>query len=177
MRRRAPRLAVHDLQKHLDDRLQHEQAKAQGICPVRGGIYAETFDKLIVQVEDESPELGLIVSRVRNQLKMTLGCFHELHRSGTSEAIASDATVAELSDRHDALEAEILRKKLAVAALGQEMRRIELAASHARAVDELLMRKQLEALQQSSTILRGAKQPPRQAQGSKGGLVERERLR
>ena len=58
-----------------------------------------------------------------------------------------------MSERSEALEGEIKAKKLRVAALGHEIRKVEKTAAHSRAVETRAKARQLEALQLSQKHL------------------------
>jgi dynein light intermediate chain len=59
-------------QEQLDTFLQQRQARETGICPVRRELYSQAFDELIRQVTINCAERGLLLLRVRNEIRMTL---------------------------------------------------------------------------------------------------------
>ena len=59
-----------DLFKALDEKIKERQAKEKGICPVREELYSQCFDEIIRQVTIECPERGLLLLRVRDEIKM-----------------------------------------------------------------------------------------------------------
>jgi dynein light intermediate chain len=69
------------LQMKLDERLQERQARENGICPVREELYSQCFDELIRQVTIESPERGLLLMRVRDEVRMTISAYQTLYQS------------------------------------------------------------------------------------------------
>ncbi|XP_071569416.1 axonemal dynein light intermediate polypeptide 1 [Temnothorax nylanderi] len=77
----ATRLDVINLQEQLDMRLQQRQARETGICPVRRQLYAQCFDELIRQVTVNCAERGLLLLRVRDEIKMTLAAYQTLYQS------------------------------------------------------------------------------------------------
>ncbi|XP_036139820.1 33 kDa inner dynein arm light chain, axonemal [Monomorium pharaonis] len=77
----ATRLDVINLQEQLDMRLQQRQARETGICPVRRQLYIQCFDELIRQVTVNCAERGLLLLRVRDEIKMTLAAYQTLYQS------------------------------------------------------------------------------------------------
>lgn len=51
------------------------QARETGICPVREELYAQCFDELIRQVTINCAERGLLLLRVRDELRMTIAAY------------------------------------------------------------------------------------------------------
>jgi len=51
------------------------QARETGICPVREELYAQCFDELIRQVTINCAERGLLLLRVRDEMRMTIAAY------------------------------------------------------------------------------------------------------
>ncbi|RHY29522.1 hypothetical protein DYB32_005080 [Aphanomyces invadans] len=77
----ATRLDVINLQEQLDMRLQQKQARETGICPVREELYAQCFDELIRQITINCAERGLLLLRVRVEIRMTIAAYQTLYES------------------------------------------------------------------------------------------------
>ncbi|KAK5649494.1 hypothetical protein RI129_000523 [Pyrocoelia pectoralis] len=77
----ATRLDVVNLQEQLDMRLQQRQARETGICPVRRELYTQCFDELIRQITINCAERGLLLLRVRDEMKMTMEAYQSLYCS------------------------------------------------------------------------------------------------
>ena len=77
----ATRLDVITLQEQLDKRLLERQARETGICPVREDLYSQCFDELIRQVTLDGPERGLLLLRVRDEIRMTIAAYQTLYES------------------------------------------------------------------------------------------------
>ncbi len=56
----------------LDEKLMERQARVSGICPVREELFSQCFDEIIRQVTINEPERGLLLLRVRDEIKMTI---------------------------------------------------------------------------------------------------------
>merc|ERR1712146_436747 len=97
----ATRLDVINLQEQLDLKLQQRQARETGICPVREELYAQCFDELIRQITINCAERGLLLLRVRDELRMTVAAYQGLYESsvayGMRKALRSEQLKAELN--------------------------------------------------------------------------------
>jgi len=78
------RLDVIQLQEALDQRLMERQARESGICPVREELYSQCFDELIRQVTIDCPERGLLLLRVRDEIRMTIAAYQTLYQSSVT---------------------------------------------------------------------------------------------
>ena len=70
-----------DLFKALDQKLKERRAKEKGICPVRQELYAECFDEIIRQVTIDNTERGLLLLKVRDEIKMSIASYQILYES------------------------------------------------------------------------------------------------
>lgn len=78
---KATREQAKDLFKSLDEKIKERQAREKGICPVRDELYAQCFDEIIRQVTTECPERGLLLLRVRDEIRMTIASYQTLYES------------------------------------------------------------------------------------------------
>lgn len=67
------------LTKELDKRLTERQARDNPICPVREELFSQLFDEIIRQVTIDSPERGLVLHRMRDELKMSIAGYQTLY--------------------------------------------------------------------------------------------------
>merc|ERR1712113_404469 len=99
----ATRLDVINLQEDLDRKLQQRQARETGICPVREELYAQCFDELIRQVTINCAERGLLLLRVRDELRMTIQAYQTLYESsvayGLRKALRAQQEKEEIQDQ------------------------------------------------------------------------------
>jgi dynein light intermediate chain len=106
----ATRLDVVALQEELDRRLQQRQARETGICPVRRELYTQCFDELIRQVTLNCAERGLMLVRVRDEIRMTIAAYQTLYESsiafGMRKALQAEHGKAELEHKVSKLESE-----------------------------------------------------------------------
>ncbi|XP_067867283.1 axonemal dynein light intermediate polypeptide 1 isoform X1 [Heterodontus francisci] len=78
------RIDVVHLQEQLDIKLQQRQARETGICPVRRELYSQCFDELIRQVTINCAERGLLLLRVRDEIRMTISAYQTLYESSVA---------------------------------------------------------------------------------------------
>jgi len=74
----ASRTDILDLNDALNEQLTNRQARPDGICPIRRELADQTFDELIRQITISQPERGLLLLRVRDELRMTLSAYQDL---------------------------------------------------------------------------------------------------
>ena len=77
----ATRENCRELFKALDQKLKERRAKEKGICPVRNQIYSQCFDEIIRQVTIDNPERGLLLLKVRDEIKMSIASYQTLYES------------------------------------------------------------------------------------------------
>ena len=77
----ASRIDVLRLRTMLDQKIMERQAREMGICPVREELFGQCFDEIIRQVTLSEPERGLLLLRVRDEIKMTIAAYQTLYQS------------------------------------------------------------------------------------------------
>merc|ERR1711935_548826 len=106
----ATRLDVINLQEQLDMRLQQRQARETGICPVRRELYSQCFDELIRQVTINCAERGLLLLRVRDEIRMTIAAYQTLYESsiafGMRKALQAEQGKTDMQKKIQELEEE-----------------------------------------------------------------------
>jgi dynein light intermediate chain len=111
----ATRLDVINLQEKLDQQLQQRQARETGICPVREELYAQCFDELIREVTINCAERGLLLLRVRDEMRMTIAAYQTLYESavafGMRKALQTEQGKSEMEARIQQLELESADKE------------------------------------------------------------------
>ena len=115
----ATREKARDLFKALDEKIKERQAREKGICPVREELYSQCFDEIIRQVTIECPERGLLLLRVRDEIKMTIASYQTLYESailfGIRKQLQAEAGKEELKKRKEELKQrkkKLIEKKL-----------------------------------------------------------------
>ena len=116
----ASRSQLAELRELLDFKLADARARSSGTCPVRRMIFSMLFDELVRQTVIDCPERGLLLLRIRDQLRMTYDatCIlyeESLHQTRRRMFEAMRQTpeltgkVANLTDQCDTLRQEVLR--------------------------------------------------------------------
>ena len=67
----ASRIDVARLREMLDQKLLERQARETGLCPVREELFGQCFDEIIRQVTLDDPNRGMLLHRVRDDIKRT----------------------------------------------------------------------------------------------------------
>ncbi|KAI9190354.1 hypothetical protein H9P43_001788 [Blastocladiella emersonii ATCC 22665] len=136
----ATRLDVINLQEQLDQMLQKRQARETGICPVRRELYSQCFDELIRQVTISCQERGLLLLRVRDEIRMSIAAYQTLYESsvafGMRKALMAEWGKAEMENAIKSLEDEKKALETQVAELKAKCEAIEKREAERRAMDE-----------------------------------------
>lgn len=125
----AKREDVIELQKELDRRLQMRQARETGICPIREELYAQCFDELIRQITIACSNRGLLLVRVRDEMRMTIQAYQYLYESsiayGMRKALQGEQRKKELESTIKNLEGTCNALSKEVSELEQEIIELE----------------------------------------------------
>merc|ERR1712046_572340 len=97
----ATRLDVINLQELLDQKLQQRQARETGICPIREELYAQCFDELIRQVTIICAERGLLLLRVRDEIRMTICAYQSLYESSIAFGMRKALQAEQRRNQHN----------------------------------------------------------------------------
>ena len=101
---------VVSLQENLDRRLQTEQARETGICPIREKLYNECFDELIRQITLNCLERGILLTRIKKELIMTVNSCQSLYESsiayGIRTLLLAEEEKKKLNDEISKIESE-----------------------------------------------------------------------
>lgn len=136
----ATRLDVVNLQEQLDHMLQKRQARETGICPVRRELYTQCFDELIRQVTVNSQERGLLLLRVRDEIRMSIAAYQTLYESsvafGMRKALQAEQGKFELEQRIKQLEEEKTQLEQTVQELHLKLEATEKRENERRIIEE-----------------------------------------
>ncbi len=108
----ATREKARDLFKALDEKIKERQAREKGICPVREELYSQCFDELIRQVTIECPERGLLLLKVRDEIKNTISSYRTLYESAILFGIRKQLEAEVGKDQLKKEISELERKKV-----------------------------------------------------------------
>ena len=146
----ATRLDVLVLQEGLDKKLLERQAREMGICPVREDLYSQGFNELIRQVTLNGPERGLLLLRVRDEIRMTIDAYKTLYDSSVTFGVRKqlqaeqgmsdmESKVASLKKNKAALENQVLE-------LRNKVEIVEKRAAERRQLDDKKQKEEISFL-------------------------------
>jgi len=125
----ATKADVLKLQEDLETLLQQKQARETGICPIREELYAQCFDELIRQITINCSERGLLLVRVRDEIRMTIQAYQTLYESsiafGMRKALQSEQKKNEMNNKIQHLEREVSDLNRQVESLDTQIEQIE----------------------------------------------------
>merc|ERR1719453_107192 len=91
------RFDVMTLQEKLDDLLYSKQARDTGICPIREELHSQVFDELIRQLTIECEDRGMMLLRVRDQIRLSIAAYQTLYHTsvafGTRKILQAEGAV------------------------------------------------------------------------------------
>jgi dynein light intermediate chain len=129
----ATRVDVARLREMLDQKLMERQARESGICPVREELFSQCFDEIIRQVTLNEPERGLLLLRVRDEIKMTIAAYQTLYQSSVTFAMRKqlqaehgkadlERKIEELESKKTKLENKVIELKSKIEAIEKRNR-------------------------------------------------------
>ena len=128
----AKRTDVIELQKELDEMLEQRKARDKGICPVRSELYGQCFDEIIRQVTIDCSARGLLLVRVRDELRTSIAAYQALYESAINWGMRK-ATAVEAGK--DEVEAENIR-------LREEKKNLEMKSAELQAKIEAIEKRE-----------------------------------
>lgn len=106
----ATRADTQRLQETFDQLLEIYQARVHAICPVREKFFLQVFEELIREAACECPERGLMLLRVRDELRLTIEAYQTLYHNsiayGRQKAVQAEASVGEFKEEMHRLEGQ-----------------------------------------------------------------------
>merc|ERR1712072_1288275 len=154
----ATRLDVINLQEDLDKKLQQRQERETGICPVREELYAQCFDELIRQVTINCAERGLLLLRVRDEIRMTIAAYQTLYESsiafGMRKALMAEQGKADMEQRIKTLEQEKKDLERQVQESKSKCEQIEKREAERRTLEEKKHKEEVEFLKKTNAQLK-----------------------
>jgi dynein light intermediate chain len=146
----ATRLDVINLQEQMDTRLMDRQARETGICPVREDLYQQCFDELIRQVAINCPERGLLLLRVRDEIRMTIDAYKTLYESsvtfGVRKQLQAEQGMGEMEERISTLQNSKRDLENQVLELRNKVEVIEKRESERKALEEKKRKEEVDFL-------------------------------
>ena len=141
----------------LDQKLMERQARESGICPVREELFSQCFDEIIRQVTLSEPERGLLLLRVRDEIKMTIAAYQTLYQSSVTFAMRKQLQAehgkADLEKRIAELEAKKTKQANKVIELKSKIEAMERRNLERKEIDAKKRSEELEFLRYQETHL------------------------
>lgn len=154
----ATKTDVVHLQETLDQKLQQKQARETGICPIREALYSEAFDEIIRQVVISAAERGVLLLRVRDEIRMVLAAYQTLYESsvafGMRSALMAEQRRSELQAKIKLLSAEVAELEQTVETLTAKCEEVEASEKQRSAAEEEKHAGEVAKLQQANQTLR-----------------------
>jgi len=154
----ATRADVINLQEDLDKWLQQRQARETGICPIREELYSQCFDELIRQVTIICAERGLLLLRVRDEIRMTICAYQSLYESsiafGMRKALQAEQRRNQHNKKMKALMVSNRELRQEVEELEQKIAQIERHEAERREQEERKHREEVEMLKRTNAQLK-----------------------
>jgi len=154
----ATRADVINLQEDLDRCLQQRQARETGICPIREELYSQCFDELIRQVTIICAERGLLLLRVRDEIRMTICAYQSLYESsiafGMRKALQSEQRRHQQGKKKTNLGIANKELKEEIDGLEQKISQFERTEAERREQDERKHKEEVEMLKRTNAQLK-----------------------
>ncbi|XP_020494019.2 axonemal dynein light intermediate polypeptide 1-like [Labrus bergylta] len=152
------RTDVIHLEELLDTKLQQRQARQTGICPVRRELYSQCFDELIRQVTIKCAERGLLLSRVRDEIQMTIHVYQTVYESGVAfgmrKALQSEQGKVDMEKKISDLDDEKLELKKQLNELKSQRDATEKRETERRQTEEKNHVEQIQLLERTNLQLK-----------------------
>ncbi|GLV41169.1 Dynein axonemal light intermediate chain 1 [Carabus blaptoides fortunei] len=154
----ATRLDVINLQELLDMRLQQRQARETGICPVRRELYSQCFDEIIREVTINCAERGLLLLRVRDEIRMTMEAYQSLYCSsiafGMRKALYAEQGKADLTQQVEELQEAKKDLEKQVMDLRMKAEQVERRANEVRETEDKKHNEEIQFLKKTNQQLK-----------------------
>ena len=126
----ATRHDVVNLQEELDKKLSLRKARETGICPIREELYNQCFDELIRQITINCAERGLLLLRIRDEIRMTISSYQSLYESsiayGMRKSLQSKQIKIKLKNDINQINRECIELEKEVNTLNQQIKELEI---------------------------------------------------
>ena len=141
----------------LDQKLMERQARESGICPVREELFSQCFDEIIRQICLNEPERGLLLLRIRDEIKMTISAYQTLYQSSATFAMRKQVQAEEGMGILDKRIAEYEKQKKEqtdyIIELKSKLEAIETRCAERREIDQQKRKKEVDLLKAQDSHL------------------------
>jgi dynein light intermediate chain len=118
----ATELDVIALKSELEFRLSKKEARENGLCPIREDLFSQCFDELIRQITISCSNQGLLLVRVRDELRINIECYQKLYESALSYGIRKSLLI---ENEKNSMNIEIKNLNQEILDLQNEVQRYE----------------------------------------------------
>lgn len=123
------RIDVVNLQSSLESKLQQQNARKDGICPIREELYNQCFDEIIRQIAIQCRKRGHLLAMARDELKLTKKSYQSLYEStiayGMRKDIQAEHEISQTTKNLEASETECSMLETKVKTLEKDIENIE----------------------------------------------------
>eukprot|EP00659_Diplonema_papillatum_P000429 gene429-624_t len=148
------RAAVRELTTLFEFRLKDSRAKPSGICDVRSIIYGMCFDELIRQITVDCPERGLLLMRIRDELRMTTDAYRTLYEAsaglGRRKAIEAERGKQDMLSHVDSLQTRQSDLQKEVKRLEAKLKAMERCCQEQQQADHKKYAEEIQFLQHTN---------------------------
>lgn len=134
------------------------QARETGICPVRRELYTQCFDELIRQVTINCAERGLLLLRVRDEMRLTVDAYKALYCSsvafGMRKSLQTEQGKFDLQREVDKLKELKLELDIQIAELRQKFEQSDRRAAEMRDAEEKKHNEEIAFLKKTNQQLK-----------------------
>ncbi|XP_029132368.2 axonemal dynein light intermediate polypeptide 1-like isoform X1 [Labrus bergylta] len=142
----------------LDTKLHQRQPRQIGICPVSRELYSQCFDELIRQMTIRCAERGRLLSRVRDESRMTIATYQTLYESGVAfsmrKALQSELDKVDMQKKSTDLEDEKLELKKQINKVKSQCDASEKRETERRQTEEKNHVEQIQLLERTNLQLK-----------------------
>ncbi|XP_069395081.1 axonemal dynein light intermediate polypeptide 1-like isoform X2 [Paralichthys olivaceus] len=146
------------LEEMLNTKILQRQARETCICPIRRDLYDQCFDELIRQVTINCAERGLLLLRVRDEIKMTIAAYKTLYESSVKfsirKALQTEQNKADTEKRISDQKKEIQDLKMQLNEEKAKCDEIEKKENEKRQVEEKKHTEEIQFLKKTIQQLR-----------------------
>ncbi|EAY18263.1 hypothetical protein TVAG_253750 [Trichomonas vaginalis G3] len=139
------------LQQQLDAELQKQKARETGICPIRSELYRQCFDEIIREVTIDCSARGLLLVKVRDEMRTTISAYQALYESAITWGMRKSM---EIEQNKDDVLTQNARLKDEIAALQQKNKELENKIANIEKQDEEYRKEKEKAHADETALLK-----------------------
>ncbi|XP_065213381.1 axonemal dynein light intermediate polypeptide 1 [Planococcus citri] len=152
------RTDVIKLGEQLDLRLQERQARVIGVCPVRRELFTQCFDELVRQITLNCVEQGILLLRVRDEMRMTIRTYQALYESsiafGLRKIIQAEQGKCEKDELIEKLETDKKQLEEKIEQLEEKARQVDRRNTEIRLAEQKKYEDEMQFLRRTNQQLK-----------------------